>query len=164
MEYVLIGKVLNTHGIKGDLKIECYSDFPLDRFKKDSFVYLGEDYLKLQVNDCRKFKEFYLLSFVDLLDINLVEKYKDLLIYKAVDDIKPLEEGKYFFKDIRDLDVIVGGNKIGKVLYMESGVKYNFMRIKVDKKEVLVPYLPQFVKKVDLNSKTIELFNVEGLL
>ena len=46
MEFKEIGKICNTHGIKGELKVEVYTDFTEDRFKTDSFIYIGEKHYK----------------------------------------------------------------------------------------------------------------------
>jgi len=165
MEYVVIGKILNTHGIKGDLKIVSYSDFDNERFAKGSKVYLGEQHLEMVVKAYRKHQDFLLVSFVDYEDINLVEKYKNYLIYKSKDDIKPLKKGEYYFSDLRDLDVFIGNEKVGKVLYVEEGFRNNNLRIQTnDGKQHLVAYLPQFVLNVDLSKRKIQLFDMEGLL
>ena len=65
MEYVVIGKIVNTFGIKGELKVYSYTDFVKERFKKGSKVYLSEKYLPFEVNSCREHKGFLLVSFKD---------------------------------------------------------------------------------------------------
>ena len=129
MEYVVIGKIVNTFGIKGELKVYSYTDFVKERFKKGSKVYLSEKYLPFEVNSCREHKGFLLVSFKDHEDINLVEKYKNMLIYKAKEDIKPLKKGEYYFSDLRDLEVYVEGEKIGRVKIVEEGIRSNNLRI-----------------------------------
>ena len=165
-EYVLIGKIINTHGIKGDLKIESYTDFVNERFKKGSVVYIGEEHLPFTVRSCRVHKGYPLVTFLDHEDINLVEKYKTMNVYKAKEDIHKLKEGEYYFSEIEGLDVYVKDNKVGKVKRMEEGVTCNYMRVLKDEdgKESLVPFLPPFIEKVDLENKKICLVEMEGLL
>ena len=166
MEYILIGKVVNTFGIKGELKIESYTDFVSERFKKGSKVYLGEEHLPFTVLNCRSHKGYLLVSFVDHEDINLVEKYKTCNVYKAKEDIHKLKEGEYYFSELKDLDVYVENEKVGKVLRVEEGVTHNNLRIRKDEdgKEYLVPFLPVFYEKVDLEEKRIDIVKMEGLL
>ena len=165
MEYILIGKVVNTFGIKGELKVYPYTDFIEERFKKGSKVYLGEDYLPFVVKSYREHKGMLLVLFEANEDINLVEKYKDYEIYKAKEDIEALEDG-YYFRDLKDLDVYVENEVIGKVLHVEDGITANNLRIlkNSDQKEYLVPFLPVFVENVDLDQKRIDIVKMEGLL
>ena len=166
MDYVIIGKIINTFGIKGELKVDSCTDFVKERFAKGSTVYVGEEYLPFTVLNCRSHKGFLLVSFKDHEDINLVGKYKNRFIYKAKKDISPLKEGEYYFSDLRDLDVYVDDEKIGKVLRVEEGIRSNNLRIlkDVDKKEYLVPFLAVFVENVDLDNKRIDIRKMEGLI
>ncbi len=166
MEYVVIGKILNTFGIKGELKADAYTDFVEERFKKDSTVYIGEEHVPFVMRSYRMHKGFYLLSFKDVDDINLVEKYKGMLLYKAKSDIHKLKEGEYYFSDLKDLDVYVDDKKIGKVLQVEEGIAANNLRVlkDEDRKEYLVPFLPVFIRNVDLDEKRIDVIQMEGLL
>lgn len=165
MEYITIGKINNTFGIKGELKVESYTDFVSERFKKNSTIYIGEDHLPFEVKSCRDHNGILLLTLKDHEDINLVEKYKGLIIYKNKEDIKPLKDG-YYFRDIAGLDAYVNNELKGKVIAMEEGLKYNFMRVKKnnDNKEVLVPFLDNFVISVDLENKRVNIREMEGLL
>ncbi len=166
MKYILIGKILNTFGLKGDLKCEVYTDFPEERFAEDSMIYLSERYLPFTVKEYRYHKGNMLLVLKDHEDINLVERYKGMNIYKAEEDIEPLEEGEYFFRDIIGLDAYVEEDKTGKVIVMEEGTPFNYMRIlkDSDQKEYLVPFSPVFVKEVDLEKKLVRIIRMEGLL
>ena len=166
MEYVTIGKILNTFGIKGELKVDVYSDFLEERFKKGSTVYIGDGYLPFTVKAYREHKGFLLLQLKDNEDINLVEKFKGMYIYKSKDDVKPLEEGEYYFSDLKDLDVYIDDKKIGKVLRVEEGLRNNNLRVlkDEDKKEYLIPFIPVFIKNVDLDEKRIDINWIEGLI
>lgn len=164
MNFVKIGKIVNTFGIRGELKVDSYTDFIDERYKKDTTVYVGEDKLPFIMLNYRMHKGFLIIKFKNNEDINLVEKYKNMYVYKSQDDIKPLKKGEYYFSDLKNLDCYVGDKLVGKVLKVESGIKYNYLRILIDSKEKLVPYLPQFVDSVDLDSKKIIIKDIEGLL
>lgn len=164
MEYILIGKIVNTHGINGELKVESYTDFYDERFKKGTKIYIGENHLEFEVKQYRLHKNNILIKLVNNEDINLVEKYKNSFIYKSSDDIKPLKNGEYYFRDLKGLDVYQNGILIGKVKNCEEGNRYNFLRITVRDKERLIPFIEQFILNVDLNNSRIDIVEMEGLL
>ena len=166
MEFVEIGKIVNTFGIRGELKVAAYTDFIAERFKKGSTVYLTEEHIPFKVKSYKEHKGFLLVLFQDNEDINLVEKYKNSLIYKAKEDIRPLKEGEYYFSDLTGLDVYVDGILKGKVLQVEEGIRNNNLRVlkEEDGKQVLVPFLPVFIERVDLEAKRIDVIRMEGLL
>lgn len=164
MEFVKIGKIINTFGIRGELKVDIYTDFVDERYKKGSTVYIGDDKLAFVMDSYRVHKGFLLIKFKDIDDINLVEKYKNMFIFKSSDDIKPLKDG-YYFSDLKGLDVYDDDDKfIGKVLYVQEGIKNNNLRVKVNDKEVLIPFIPVFIKSVSLDEKKIVINNIEGLV
>ena len=165
MEFVVIGKIINTFGIKGEVKVESHTDFESDRFKTDSIIYIGEKHIPLTVKGYRIHKGFIMLTFKEYDNINQVLCYKDMYIYKSTDDISPLKEGEYYFKDLENLGVYLNDTCIGKCLYVEEGKAYNFLRIKEnDGKEALIPNLPVFIDYISLDDKKIVLKDVEGLL
>ena len=164
MEFIKIGKIINTFGIKGELKLDVYTDFIDERFKKDTTVYVGEDKIAFVMKNFKIHKDYLLIQFKDNEDINLVEKYKNMYVYKSKDDIKPLKEGEYYFSDLINLDVYVNEELIGKVIKVESGIRSNYLRINTNDQEKLVPFLPAFIEKVDLQNKKIVVKKIEGLL
>ena len=166
MEYTKIGKITKPFGLKGEMKTECYTDFAEERFAKGSFIYLGEERVKEKVKSFRYHKNALLLLLEGKEDINLIEGYRNKDIYKSAEDIEPLPEGEYYFSDIEGLDVYQGDKRVGKVLRMEEGPLYNFMRILTDEdqKEHLVPFRENFIEEIDLKRKMIRISEMEGLL
>ena len=165
MEYVTIGKIINTHGVKGELKVDSYTDFAKERFKKNSKVYLGEDKQEMTVSSFREHQGYLLILFKEYEDINLVEKFKNMEIFKSKEDVKPLKDG-FYFSDLRDLNVFVENKLVGKVLRVEQGARNNNLRVlKIeDNKECLIPFLPQFIEDVSLKESRIDVIKMEGLL
>ena len=108
MEYICIGKIVNTHGIKGELKISSYSDFDRERYQKGNTVYVRFEgnYLPFTVKTYRTHKGHALVSFENHLDINLVEKYKTCEVYISRVDRKPLQNGKYYRDEIIGLEAV----------------------------------------------------------
>lgn len=164
MEYVLAGKILNTHGIKGELKVEIHTDFVDERFKDGSLIYIGEEHIEFICKKYRIHQNFLLLTLKDHEDINLVEKFKNKYIYIKGDDLKPLDNG-YYFKDLLELDVYDGQNRVGKIIDVSDGVSSKYIKVlKDDNKTSLVPFVPAFINEVDLKNKKLFINNIEGLL
>lgn len=167
MDYINIGKIIKPFGLKGEMKVEVYTDFIKERFKKDSTVYLliNHEYRPFKLKQARMHKEALLVLFHDFEDINLIEAFKGVQVYKAKSDIPPLKKGEYYFSDLENLDVYAEDKMLGRVLRVEPGIKHNFLRVeRADKKTFLIPYIDIFIKEVDLKEKRIIINYLEGLL
>ena len=164
MEYIRVGNIVNTFGIKGELKVRSLTDFVEDRFSKGRELYIHKDniYIPVIVKNCREHKGFLLVLFEGLEDINLVEKYKtcDILIKK--DDIPVLTSGNYFF-DLKGCDVYYNDRCIGKVSTVDDGYQA-VLRIDNGEKQILIPYVDAFIKNVNIDDKRIDVDVIEGML
>lgn len=169
MNYICIGKIVNTHGIKGELKIQSYSDFDSERYKKGNIVYINYEnqYLPFIVKTFRVHKGHSLVSFEEHNNINDVEKYKQHMIFISEQERKPLKNGQYYRNQIVGLIAKdTNGNILGNVISVEetTGAQNN-IRIQTEtKEEFLVPYIPEFIQSVDLENSTIVISMQEGLL
>lgn len=164
MKYIKIGKIINTHALKGEMKIELYTDFSLERFKKGNKLKIDLDNLSEEViiKSFRLYKKFAYIVFEGYEDINLVEKFKGLDLFISQEYIKNLEDGYYFFqlKGLKCFDQ--QNNFIGDVIDVYEGIKHNNLVILHDKK-YMVPINDFFIKKIDLNDKKIIINLIEGL-
>ncbi len=168
MEYICIGKIINTHGIKGELKIQSYSDFDDERYRKGRLVYIEKDgqYHPVKCITYRIHKGFPLVSFEGMQNINLVEHFKECLVYVKSEDRQSLPAGEYYRTDLVGLSCVdEDGNVLGTCVEVEetNGAQNNF-RIRDDAgNEFLVPHVPLFVKKIDMEERKIVIHMVEGL-
>lgn len=169
MDYIKIGKIINTHGIKGELKIQSYSDFDAQRYQKGNKVYILYEgkYIPFQVATFRVHKGFSLVSFQNAQNINDVEKFKESLIFMSAEDRTPLKKGEYYRDELIGLQVYdEEGSKIGTVSAVEETYPgQRHLRIaRTNQGDALVPYIPVFIKKVDMEQKIIVIHVQEGLL
>lgn len=169
MKYINIGKIINTHGIKGECKIQSYSDFDDIRYKKGNTVYILFDntYIPCIVQTYRKHKGFPLVSFEQLQDINMVEKYKNCNVYITKQDQTTLPKGQYYRSELIGLQVFDSeGNRLGTVISVEEikGAQNNLRIEKEDGTQFLVPYIPSFILKVNLDENSLTIRMDEGLL
>lgn len=162
MKYIYIGKIVNTHGIKGELRL--LSDFKYKNkvFKKDFIIYIGKEKIKEKIISYRPHKQFDMICLDGYNNINEVLKYKGSLVYINKEDLV-LEKNKYFNEDIIGLDVVVDDKIIGQVIDIEKNLAQELLRVKKENKQYLIPYVDYFVKEIDINNNKIYINNIEGL-
>lgn len=168
MEYIHIGRIVNTHGIKGEVKIQSYSDFDAERYQKGNTVYVlfEKEYIPFQVETFRTHKGMSLVSFNNYKDINLIEKYKNCDVYILEEERKPLKHG-YYRSQLKGLTVEdEDGNVIGRSMYIEetNGAQNNLRIERENHQEFLIPFIDEFIKNIDLDEKKIIVHLEEGLL
>lgn len=161
-----VGVISSTHGIKGEVKVFPTTD-DVNRFRelKDILLDTGKEQIVLEIEGMKFFKQFVILKFKGIDNINDVEKYKgkDLLITreKAV----KLEEGEYFIFDligskvITDEDVDLG--ELTEVL--KTGANDVYVVKTKEGKELLIPYIKECVLHVDIEKKLIQVHMIPGL-
>lgn len=169
MEYIQIGRIINTHGLKGELKIESWSDFDEIRYKRGKTVYIQHEneYLPFQVRSYRVHKGFPLVVLEGLTDINLAEQYKNCIICMSADDRHELPEGEYYADELIGLKAVdETGRTVGTVKAIEEtrGAQKNLRILMEDGKEFLLPDIPYFVLAVDRENGIMKIHMDEGLL
>ena len=169
MELIELGKIVNTHGLKGELKIESWSDFDEERYQKGNTIYVirNEEAMPFTVRSYRPHKGFALVAFEELSDINAAEPYKGCIVGMDAADRPDLPEGEYYFDQLIGLIVIdEAGTEIGEVTAVEetNGAQDNLRVARDGQKDVLIPNVPAFVKNVDMEEGTITVHVIEGLL
>ncbi|MCR5786342.1 MAG: ribosome maturation factor RimM [Acholeplasmatales bacterium] len=165
MKYYQVARILNTHGLKGELKLQVITDF--DRFYEGSKLYIGykDEYIPVTVKYSKDYKQGILVVLKDLEDINLVEKYKNSFLYISEEDRGEAPEGVYFFSDLIGKEVYNQNDELkGVVTEMEeNGNGYNLVIKKEnDKKNYRVPFVQNvFIKEVKEDKIIIN--EIEGL-
>ncbi|MBO4667358.1 MAG: 16S rRNA processing protein RimM [Bacilli bacterium] len=166
MKYLNVGKIVTTHGIKGEVKVKVETD-DNSRFGKGSKLYLGMDEkhinTEITVDNARYQKEMILLSFNNNKDINEVQKYVGMSLYVDIDEVR--EEGEIYYDDLIDCKVIVNNEVIGIVTDVMEVPQGEILRVKKQNgKTALIPYVDEFIENVDINKKEIVVNPIEGLL
>ena len=162
MKYVLIGKLVNTHGIKGEVRI--LSDFKYkDRvFKPGMKIYIGKNKICEVINSYRHHKIFDMIMMEGYNDINEVLKYKGDYVYVNKEDIK-LNDGEYLDEDIIGLNVYVNDKLLGVVRKIENHNGNNILVVINNEKKYLIPYNFDIILSIDLNERKIMVRDIAGL-
>ena len=152
-DYVCVGKIVNTHGIKGELRI--LSDFELKTkvFKKDVNLYVGPEKQEFTITGYRHQKMFDMVTFAGITNINEVLSLKGLFVY-VKRDILNINNDSYILSDLIGLAVYDKDKKIGTVkdYYLDKG---NTLLDIVGQKEFYIPLKSHYIKNVDTKNKKI---------
>jgi 16S rRNA processing protein RimM len=165
-----VGKIVNTHGVKGEVKIVSSTDFPEERYQKGNTLYLflpkKNEPISLIIESHRTHKNFDLLTFEGYNDINQVEVFKEGILKVQEDQLQDLEEGEYYYHEIVGCKVVTGqGEEIGTVKEILSTGANDVWVVKGEKgKEHLIPYIEDVVKEIDIEKGCITIEPLEGLL
>lgn len=169
MKYLEVGKIVTTHGIKGELKVSITTD-TLSRFNVGNKLYLkqGNEYIEVTIDSFRMHKEMALITINNLKNINDVQCYIGMYLYVNRDELDDLNEGQYYYEDLIGLDVYdktIESGKIGKVIDVIEVPQGEILRIKLNNgKNGLVPFVDEFIVEVDIENNILIISSVEGLL
>jgi len=161
MNYIYIGDIVNTHGIKGEIKIISHFKYKSNVFIKGTPIYIGKDKEKQVINSYRKHKIFDMITLLGFDDINEVLRFKGEPVYIDKNEIKI--DG-ILNEDLIDMDVYNDESFIGKVTDILNNGVYDILVIENEKNKNLVPNIDEFIKNIDLENKTIQINMIEGLI
>lgn len=161
MNKIYLGKIVNTHGIKGEIRIA--SDF--DRkdlvFKPDFPIYIGQNLNKEIIKTYRIHKNYDMITLVGINDINDVLKYKGLKVYINRDDLEL--NNSYILNDLIGCHIIADGKDYGVVDEYYSQ-KNNILLHIAFTKDYYIPYNDSYIKEVNIKNKEIKVQNVKDLI
>lgn len=157
------GKIVNTHGIRGELKIVPWTDSPefLLGFKK---LYLGESEQQvLRVRSARIQKSLNIIGFEGIDDINAAMRLKDRIIYIDRNDVQ-LPDGRYFVSDL--VGSVVkdeNGREIGKLVEVMDMPAGQIYLVQDGETEHQIPAVPEFILNTDIEAGIITVHLIEGM-
>lgn len=160
-DFTCIGKIINTHGLKGELKIEPYTS-NVKRFSDLSDVYIGKDLLNYKIKKVR-YSKFVYITLEDNEDINKVLPLKTQYIYIPDDERMNLDEDEFFVSDLIGKKVFdLEGNYVGILKDVYEYPANDVFAVETDDKKIIqIPAVKDFVKSIDENI-IVEL--IEGII
>ncbi|MGR3741673.1 ribosome maturation factor RimM [Companilactobacillus sp. DQM5] len=160
-----VGKIVGTHGIKGELKIASITDFPEKRYQKENVLYIENKEVPVTIESVRIHKGNYLLKFMEINNLTEAEKFKGKTL-KSIHENDELKENEFYYSDIIGLGVV--DNKLGEIGEISEILSPGANDVWVVKskkyKEVLIPYIPSVILNVDLTKKIVTVDIPEGLI
>ena len=161
MKLINIGKIVNTHGIKGELRLLSKFPYKDKVFIKDMTIYINKNDKEI-INSYRRHKNFDMITLEGYSNINDVLKYKGKYVYVNEEDIK-LDDNKYLDEELISLTVIYNDKVKGIVKDIERYDKTVLFSIKDNNREYLIPYNDNLIDKIDIDNKKIYIKNIKGL-
>lgn len=159
MEFIKVGKIVNTHGLKGEMRI--LSDF---RHKDKVFIkgmklYVGKKKEEFTINTYRFHKIFDMVTFDGFNDINEVEYLKGLNVYINEEDLKLDDE--IYSEKLMGFKVIIDNKEIGNITEIIDTPANEVLRVG---EKILIPYVKDFIKEIDMDEKIVYVNNIGGLV
>ncbi len=162
-----VGIITSTHGVRGEVKVYPTTDDPR-RFRRLKEVVLdtGREKLNLEIEGVKFFKQFVILKFKGLDNINDIEKYRQKSLYVTRKNAVRLQKDEYFIADLIGLKVQdEDGKELGIVKdVIETGANDVYEVEMADGKSLLLPAIKQCILNVDVESGTMQVHVLEGLL
>ena len=167
MGLLKIGVVVNTHGLKGTVKVKSFTDFLEQRYKKGNTLYIlfkGE-HLPVTVVKYKTLKGVELIDFAEITHINDAEKYKTCDLFIDEESINhDLPEDEFYFRDLIGMEVHTD-QLIGTVSDIREYPQGEYLIVsRTGEKDAIIPYIKQFIKEVDKAAGKIFIIEMEGLL
>lgn len=161
-----VGKIVNTHGLRGDVKVIAWMDYPED-FEQLTTVYIKTrtELKKLTVKNVKYQKNNLIVGFNELKDINEAEPFKNSVLYADRDELGELPDGVHYIVDLIGLDVVnEEGEKIGVLADVFNTGANDIYDVKREgKKNLLLPVIDDVVKSIDTENGVITVHVMEGL-
>lgn len=161
-EYIYIGKIVNTHGIKGEFRILSDSLIKDKVFIPNNYIYIGNDYTRYEILSYRHHKDYEMITVNGINDINDALKLKGLNVYFKRSDLN-ISSDDYIIEDLLDCEVIEESKTLGKII--DILYNNNNILLKVSgTKDFYIPYKGDFIIKVDKDNKRVYTKNAKDLI
>jgi 16S rRNA processing protein RimM len=167
VRYIAIGQVLRAHGVRGEVSVTVLTDFP-ERFETTEWVYLGSEFEAeaYHIKSYRWHKKNILLTLSGVTDRTQAEKLTGQYVQVPIEDAVALPEGSYYLFELLGLQVVTtAGEILGTVDdVLETGSNSVLVVKNGDRNEVLLPYILDVVKSVNLETGQVVVTLIDGLI
>ena len=168
-QFLQVGVISSTHGIRGEVKVFPTTDDP-NRFKKLKKVVLEakRERIPLEVQGVRFFKQFVIVKFKGIDNINDIEQYKGCALFVSREDAVALEEDEYFIADLIGMEVYTDEDPETVFGILKDVIKTGANEVYIVESkthgEVLIPAIRQCILSVDVQGQKMQVHLLEGLL
>ena len=166
-KFLQVGVISSTHGVRGEVKVFPTTD-DVKRFKKLKNVILdtGREHMPLEIESVKFFKQFAILKFKGIDNINDIEKYKGKSLLVDREHAVRLRKDEYFIADMIGLSVFTDdGVEFGKLKdVLETGANDVYVIDSLKHGEVLIPAIKQCILEVDIENSKMVIHLMEGLV
>ncbi|AVX20486.1 MULTISPECIES: ribosome maturation factor RimM [Carboxydocella] len=167
-EFIAIGKIVNTQGHRGEVRVIPMTDFP-ERFYEMEEVLVQQNgkTRAFHIDSARPHKQFIIVKFREIVDMNAAERLKDAYIVITRDQLKELPPDTWYIHDLLGMTVITDtGEKIGTLVdVFSTGANDVYVVKPADGgKDILLPAIKDVILSVDTVTKTMTVYLMPGLV
>lgn len=162
-----VGIISSTHGVRGEVKVFPTTD-DVKRFKrlKNVLVDTGKELLEWEIEGVKFFKQFVILKFKGIDNINDIERFKGKSLYVTRENAVRLRKDEYFIADLIGIKVFDENDEELGILkdVIETGANDVYAIEMTDKRELLLPAIKECILDVDIENATMKVHVMDGLL
>ena len=159
MKYINIGKIVNTHALKGEVRIISNFEYKNKVFKVGNTLYVGEEKDELIIESYRVHKQFDMIKFVGIDYINDVLKYKGSKVYIDKDKLS-LNDDELLVSEILEMNIYCDDKIIGNVSEYRNDNGNKMIRVN----NKFIPFNDNFISKIDKKNSVIYMHDIEVFL
>ena len=168
MNYFNVGKIVNTQGLQGEMRVLSVTDFAEERFKKGNTLALFDKkdrfVMDVEIASHRKVKNFDIIKFKGMYHINDIEKFRDFTLKVREEDLTDLEDGEFYYHEIIGLEVYENDLLLGRIKeILQPGANDVWVVKRKGKRDLLLPYIPPVVLGIDIEQGRVDVEIPEGL-
>ncbi|MCI8393955.1 MAG: 16S rRNA processing protein RimM [Bacilli bacterium] len=163
MTKVYVGKIVNTHGIKGELRLLSDFDYKERIFVSGSKIFIGTEYQKEIIKSYRRHKKFDMIELEGYQNINEVLAYVGKKVYCNREDLY-LNQKEYLLEDLLHCHIIENRINYGEVTEIVYNNNNILLKVKYQNKFFYIPKQEYFIEKININEKKIYVNHVKGLI
>lgn len=171
-KWYTVGKLVNTHGIRGDVKVLPQTDFAEQRFAPGSKLMLvneqNGDHMQVKITSSRLQKNVYVVKLEGFDNINDIEKYKGWTLKISESEQGKLDDGEYYYHEIIGCRVVTDeGEELGEITEILSPGANDVWVVQGSgskRKEILLPVIDDVVLNVQPADKLVTVRLMEGLI
>lgn len=166
MDKIVIGKIVNVVGLKGEVKVYSYAEEP-DRFERLEKIFLGteEKNTEYVVTKVRYKGDMVILTLDGVTDRNAAEALKESMVLMDEADLEELPEGVYYIKDLIGMKVVSdSGVELGTLKDINTNTAQRVYEVaRLGKPDILIPGVDEFILDTDMDNRVITVKVIEGL-
>lgn len=167
-----VGVIVNTHGIRGDLKVLSKTDFAAERFAPGSKLWMFHEESgqskEIIIESSREQKGTYVIKIKGYHNINEVEKFKGWVIKVSSEEQGSLDDGEYFYHEIIGCEVFTENDEllgvVNEILSPGANDVWVVQQSEGKGNPILLPVIDSVILKVDITNKRITVHLIEGLI
>ena len=165
-QYLKVGVISSTHGIRGEVKVFPTTDSP-QRFDtlKNVILETGKQQIPLEIAGVKYFKQFVIVKFKGIDNINDIEKYRGMELFVSREDAVELEDDEFYIADLIGMKVVTENEELGVLKdIMETGANDVYVIDTQKYGELLLPAIHDCILDIDVENDVMTVHLLDGLV